>query len=391
MHDPRNLRILHIITRLDLGGSAENTLLTAIGMAAKGYKTDIVCGNSDNPPSANEIEAANAGVAITRIRHLVRNPSPVHDAVALALLYRCIRKHRYHLVHTHTSKAGVLGRLASWLARVPCIVHTPHGHIFYGYFSGIITRVFVYLERAAGWFTDAQITLTRREKQDYISKKIGRAERIYPVYSGIVLDPFLNPTRTRGEMRAELGLDERFFVAGTVARLVPVKNHSLIVSAASRLKDTCKDIRFVFVGDGELRDSLQSFAVAEGIADRFLFTGWRNNIPEILRAFDIFIMCSKNEGMGRAFVEAQAAGVPVIGTRVGGVEEVIDEGRTGYLIDPGDADGLAEKIELLYRHKSHARALSEACKAWVHPKFSADLMVDEIDKVYRKVLEEKGL
>jgi glycosyltransferase involved in cell wall biosynthesis len=190
-------------------------------------------------------------------------------------------------------------------------------------------------------------------------------------------------------MRKELGLNESHFVAGTVARLDPIKNHHLIVDAALRLKNDFRDIRFIFVGDGELRDELAACIEEHGLTDRFIFTGWRNDIPDLLAAFDIFIMCSKNEGMGRAFVEAQAAGVPVIGTRVGGIAEVLDEGRTGYLVDPDNAHELADKIEVLYRMKTHRKALSDACRKWVDPKFSAARMVDEIESVYRRAMGEK--
>jgi glycosyltransferase involved in cell wall biosynthesis len=247
----------------------------------------------------------------------------------------------------------------------------------------------VYLERFTGSFTDALITLTQAEKRDYLLRNIGTPARIFPIYSGIDLDPFMHPHQTRLEMRKILGLSDSHFVAGTIARLDPIKNHDLIVSAALRLKNDFRDIRFVFVGDGELRGELETRVEEHGMKDRFIFTGWRNDIPDLLAAFDIFIMCSKNEGMGRAFVEAQAAGVPVIGTRVGGVAEVLDEGRTGYLVDPDNADELAEKIEILYRRKSHRNALSEACRKWVDPKFSAALMVDEIESVYRRTMGEK--
>jgi glycosyltransferase involved in cell wall biosynthesis len=172
---------------------------------------------------------------------------------------------------------------------------------------------------------------------------------------------------------------------------VPVKNHNLIVDAALQLKNDFRDIRFVFVGDGELRGDLEARIDEHGLTDRFIFTGWRNDIPDLLAAFDIFIMCSKNEGMGRAFVEAQAAGVPVIGTSVGGIAEVLDEGRTGYLVDPDNAHELAEKIEILYRRKSHRAALSDACRKWVDPKFSAARMVDEIESVYRRAIGDKKL
>lgn len=384
-----SIKILHIITRLDLGGSAENTLLTAIGLAQRGYHVDILAGYSDNPPSDSEKKAAQYGVSIMRMKQMKRNPSIVGDAVTLFLLYSCIRANRYDLVHTHTSKAGILGRIAAKLANTRCIVHTPHGHIFYGYFSRALTDVFVHLERFVSMFTDAQITLTNQEKLDYLQKNIGSADRLFPIYSGIHLGTFLNPKITKQEARANLRLGNSCFVAGTVARYVPVKNHHLIISAASRLKDRAKDMHFVFAGDGELHDELLAHVKDCGMRDRFHFIGWRNDIPDVLAAFDIFIMCSKNEGMGRAFVEAQAAGLPVIGTRVGGVAEVLDEGRTGYLVEPDDADGLADKIELLYSQKSHREALSEACRKWVCPKFSVEVMVDEIEKVYRKVLREK--
>jgi glycosyltransferase involved in cell wall biosynthesis len=384
----RSFKTLHIITRLDSGGSAENTLLTAIGMSRKGHKTDIVSGYSDIPASLNEKLATVYGVTITRIKQLVRSPSLVNDVTALCKLFLIIRTGKYDVVHTHTSKAGILGRAAAKLANTKCIIHTPHGHIFYGYFSAKVTLVFVYLERFVSLFTDAQITLTNREKQDYLARNIGAPEKFFPLFSGIDLTPFLHPKRTRLEMRKELGLDESCFVAGTVARLDPIKNHHLIISAAENLKNL-KNCKFVFVGDGELHTDLLTRIIKLGMENLFLFTGWRNDISDLLNAFDIFIMCSKNEGMGRAFVEAQAAGLPVIGSRVGGVAEVLDEGRTGYLVEPDDAFELANKIEMLYRQKSHRNALSDACRKWVCPKFSADVMVDEIEKLYNKVLKEK--
>jgi glycosyltransferase involved in cell wall biosynthesis len=387
---PARATVLHIITRLDLGGSAENTLLTALGIIARGYRTTIICGYSDNPPSVNEQKAAAAGVGILRIRHLVRNISPWHDLCAILWLVVYLKRNRCDLVHTHTSKAGVVGRVAACIAGVGPVVHTPHGHIFYGYFSRMITGVFVYVERVLMRFTDIQITLTQKEKNDYLQKGIGPAHRHVPVYSGIELGPFLSRTPDCVAARAGLGLDIAHVVAGTVARLVPVKNHSYIVEAAALCKDRTPGLRFVFVGDGELREDLQGRIDGHGMTGRFVLTGWRNDIAGLMDAFDVFVMCSKNEGMGRAFVEAQASGVPVVGTRVGGIAEVLDEGRTGFLVGLGDPEELAGIFVRLYEDKNLRDELARNCRPWVVPRFSAEAMVDKIEDIYAGLLRPRA-
>jgi glycosyltransferase involved in cell wall biosynthesis len=382
------IKICHIITRLDLGGSAENTLLTVIGLHSRGYVVDIVCGRSDNPPSPRETEALALGVRIIRINELVRPIAPVSDALALIRLIRLMRENRYDLLHTHTSKAGIVGRIAGAMAGVPVIVHTPHGHIFYGYFSSLLTVIFTCLERIVTRKTHALITLTNKEKQDYLARNIGAPGRIHPILSGIDLAPYLAPKPKRDEFRASIGLSSSDFVAGTVARLVPVKNHDGIVSAAAQIIRRCPDLRFVFIGDGELRVPLESRIRSLGLENRFVFLGWRNDISECLAAFDLFVMCSHNEGMGRAFIEAQASGVPVIGSRVGGVEEAVAEGKTGFLVDPEKPEELAGVLERLYTDRPQLARMSAACRAHVDPAFGKEVMVDKIDVLYRSLMGE---
>jgi glycosyltransferase involved in cell wall biosynthesis len=382
------IKICHIITRLDLGGSAENTLLTAIGLHSRGYTVDIVCGRSDNPPSPRETEALALGVRIIRINELVRPIAPVSDALALIRLIRLMRENRYDLLHTHTSKAGIVGRIAGAMAGVPVIVHTPHGHIFYGYFSSLLTVIFTFLERIVTRKTHALITLTNKEKQDYLVRNIGSPDRIHPILSGIDLAPYLAPKPGRDEFRASIGLTPSDFVAGTVARLVPVKNHDGIVSAAAQIIRRCPDLRFVFIGDGELRVPLESRIRSLGLENRFVFLGWRNDISECLAAFDLFVMCSHNEGMGRAFIEAQASGVPVIGSRVGGVEEAVAERKTGFLVDPEKSEELAGVLERLYTDRPQLARMSAACRAHVDPAFGKEVMVDKIDVLYRSLMGE---
>jgi glycosyltransferase involved in cell wall biosynthesis len=386
---PRIFRVLHVITRLDSGGSAENTLLTSLGHDTALFHAEILCGFSDIPPSVNEKKALDAGIRIVRLRRLVRHISPLDDLIAFCQVYRHIRNGRFDLVHTHTSKAGIIGRFAAKAAGVRRIVHTPHGHIFYGYFPAALTRAFVLLEWAAMNVTDIQITLTAMEKNDYVKRGIAPAAKMVPIHSGIEPGPLQAPRAGRDEVRRSLGLESSDFVAGTVARLDPVKNHRLIIDAAPQVVRRIPRIRFVFVGDGELLEGHRERVRGLGLERHFVFTGWRTDVSELLYAFDIFIMCSKNEGQGRAFIEAQAAGVPVIGSRVGGIPEAIDEGRTGFLVGPDDPGGLAEKITALYEMRDRHEETARACRQWVFPRFSAKTMTEKIDSLYLDLLRRK--
>jgi glycosyltransferase involved in cell wall biosynthesis len=236
-------------------------------------------------------------------------------------------------------------------------------------------------------FTDAMITLTQREKRDYLDRRIGSDAVVHPIHSGLELAPYLSAGARREAVRRELGLNDDDFVVGTVARLVPIKNHSLIVQSASRLAPVLPCLRFVFVGDGSLREELEERVRRLGLHHLFRFTGWRTDTADLLSAFDVFAMVSRNEGMGRAFVEAQAAGLPVIGSRVGGVPEVVRENVTGYLVEPDNPAELAECIQMLYTRRASPARTAECCREWVNPRFSAQSMVESIDRLYRSLLE----
>jgi len=375
-------RLCHVITRLDPGGSADSTLQIVAGLHDRGYSVDLVCGAGGLLPEAFTAEFARKQIPITRIVRLVRPIRPLDDLAALIGLYRHFRRGKYDLVHTHTSKAGILGRIAARLAGVPRVVHMPHGHIFYGYFSAPVTAFFVFLERLVMPFTHALLSLTEKEKAEYLERRIGPAAKIHPVFSGVDLAPYLSGHRSRAEMRRELGLGDADFVIGTVARLVPIKNHMLLVRAAAKICPHIPEMRFVFVGDGELRELIESEIAHLGLSNRFTITSWRSDIPDLLSAFDIFAMTSKNEGLGRAFIEAQATGIPVIGPRIGGVPEVMADGRTGYLFAPEDEDDLADKIMRLYHAKDRLPDMARECRQWVDPRFSLQVMLDKVNAIY---------
>ena len=201
---------------------------------------------------------------------------------------------------------------------------------------------------------------------------------------------YLNPKCTKNEIRNKLGFNGNHFICATVARLTPVKNHDIIIDSALFLKEYEKMFRFLFIGDGELNRQLKNRVKTLGLNSMFTFLGHRKDVYEILHGCDCFVLCSKNEGMGRAFIEAQAAGLPVIGSFVCGIPEVVIEGRTGYLVDPNNAKALAEKIVLLYNKKDELNEISNACCNWVNPRFSISVMIEKIESVYDYIVKEKN-
>lgn len=384
----KSLSVLHVITRLDLGGSADNTLLTAIGMAHHGHRATIVCGNSDNPPSLNEQTARSLGISIIRVSELVRPLNPVADIRAALRIRGIIRRGSFDIVHTHTSKGGIVGRTAAVLAGVRTIVHTSHGHIFEGYFPALVVSVLTAFERLAALITKAHIALTEKEKCDYLERRIGKTATFYTVFSGIVLEPYLEAGSERKRLRREFGLEKRHFVYCTVARFVPVKNHRQILGAAKVLVKKLPGARFLWIGDGELRGKLEADVERMGLKENIIFAGWRSDIADILSASDAFVMTSRNEGMGRAFVEAQAAGLPVVGTRVGGIPETMIEGTTGRLVALDDCAGLADALYATYVCAAGNPSIPKACREWVNPRFSVERMVESLEGIYAKLLGE---
>ncbi len=376
------MRILHIITRLDRGGSATNTLLTVAGLPAAFGQRLIYGRTVEYPHLARRLEQQ---VEMAELPELVRSPSPLKDLVAFVKIYRLLRKGRFDLVHTHTSKAGILGRIAARLAGVPHIVHTPHGQAFNGYVGKGMIRLFVLLERRVATFTDRIIGLTDQEIRDNLERGIGEPEQFVNIPSGIDLKPFEASQRAAGEVKASLGLLPSARLIGSVGRLDQVKGHTYLLDAFTMLAPRFPDLHLVLVGDGELRVDLQSRAAEAGLADRVHFLGWREDIPALLHAFDLFVFPSLSEGMGRALVEAMAAGLPIVASNVCGIPEVLAQGEAGYLVEPASAASLATGIERLLLDPSQRRRLAKAARERARA-YSIETMLHRIEAVYQSVL-----
>ena len=378
------MRILHLITRLDRGGSATNTLLTVGGLPSPFGQSLIYGRTVEFPQLARELQRK---VEMAEVPQLVRSPSPIKDLVAFLKIYGLLRRQRFDLVHTHTSKAGILGRVAARLAGVPHIVHTPHGQAFNGYAGKVLTGLFVLLERWAATFTDRIIGLTDQEIRDNLERRIGEPHQFVNIPSGIDLKWFESSGREAAEVKASLGLLPSARLIGSVGRLEPIKGHEYLLDAFATLAPRFPDIHLALVGDGELLPELRSRAENAGLTERVLFLGWREDVPSLLQAFDLFVFPSLSEGMGRALVEAMAAGLPVVATRV--CSEVLAEGEAGYLVEPASAASLAAGIEtLLLDPELHSR-LVKAGRDRAR-NYSVEAMLQKIGDVYQDVLGNKN-
>ena len=393
------IKAVHIITRLDKGGSAENTLLTVKGLDKTTYDVLLIRGPSGESKMSDEEsravaegvrEAEAMGVRVLTVSSLIRKPSPFHDLKALFSLIGILRRERPHVVHTHTSKAGILGRWAAVCAQVPVIVHTPHGHVFWGYFGRLKTGFFILLERLTALITDRLIMLTEGEKGDHLHCRIAPATKLSVVHSGIDLASFSPLSIEAPALRQSLGIPRGNHVVGTMGRLTPIKGHRYLIEAAGHIVTSRPDTTFVFAGDGELADELAHMASLSGIERNVCFLGWRSDVTAVLSTFDVFVLPSLNEGMGRVLVEAMALRKPIVASDVGGIPDLVVDGENGYLVPAGDAKALAAQITKLIDSPGKRETMGTAGKRYA-AGYSLAIMITKIDRIYRELLHEKAI
>ncbi|MCP4642753.1 MAG: glycosyltransferase family 4 protein [bacterium] len=385
----RRIRVAHIITRLCAGGAQENTFHTVRLANHERFEVDLVSGPTLGHEGSIEDRVRAADIDIIREPHLVRDVAPFRDLKAYGNLIRFLREGHYDIVHTHTSKAGYIGRMAAARADVPIVVHTPHGHIFHGYFTRLVTGVFNAMERQAARRTDAFIALTERGIDEHLSHGIGRRDQWRAIFSGIDVSPYDDALRRRAETRAELGVGDDEILVGGVGRLEPVKGFAYFVQAAARIAEAVPHARFVLAGDGALATELR--AQADPLGDRLRFLGFRTDIAELMAAMDIFILPSLNEGMGRVLLECGAAGTPAVATAVGGVPDTLDDGSTGLLVPARDPDAIADAAIALAGDPTRREEMGRNARAKVIPDYGLERMVERIEALYEHLIKEKSL
>ena len=388
------IRVVRVITRLNIGGpSIQATRLTA-ALERHGYSTTLVHGRLGEG-EGDMSYLIEPGARAIYLDTLCRPLSPLNDLRALWRLLREMQRARPMIVHTHMAKAGMLGRVAAAIynatrGRHPRarVVHTYHGHVLEGYFSPLMTRVFISLERILAGLSDAIVAISPAiEQQLRDGFRIGRASQYRVVPLGFDLSAFAGvDDDARIRARQELNLPADADVVSTVGRLTAIKQHRLFLDAVAIAARSRPRLVALLAGDGELRADLERHAERLGIADRVRFLGWRRDLAAIYAATDVFLLTSRNEGTPVALIEAMASGVPGVSTDVGGVKDVIVSDDTGARVHDGDAAGLAAAVVRYAADRDLARAAGGRARAFVLQRYSLDRLISDIDMLYRDLL-----
>lgn len=394
----RVLKIAHIITRLILGGAQENTLITCRELTARGHDVTLITGPALGPEGELFEQAQRSGYKVIVVDSLRRQINPFHDIPAYNSMKRILRDIAPDIVHTHSAKAGILGRFAAHRLKgtygsphIPAIVHGVHGLSFHKYQSSLLNRMYISIERAAAKKTDFFICVADAMTRQSLDAGIGTQDRYVTAYSAIDEDDFLTaiPSDEIAAFRTKYNIPADAVVLVTIARLFHLKGHDFIVDSARRLAPEHANCLWLFVGDGILAGNIRQRIASYGLADRFRFTGLLppSEIPLAIQASDILVHCSLREGLARTLPQAMLCGKPVISFDLDGAPEVVGA-STGRLVAPGDIDGLVAACAELIGDKALRDTLGRQGRELVHEKFSPKAMVDTIEAVYMRLAQK---
>ncbi|HNW45356.1 MAG TPA: glycosyltransferase [Elusimicrobiales bacterium] len=377
------IKVLHIITRLDFGGAQANTLYTVAHLDRSKFDVSLLAG----PGGILEEKAAPG--TLTHAAALGRAINPLSDLAALFGLYRFIRRAAPDVVHTHSSKAGILGRLAAAAARVPVVVHTFHGFGFHPGQNFLKRGFFILLEKICALFSDALVFVSKDNMKTAAAAGIGSPAGYRLIRSGVKLGRYPAPV-ARAEKLAQLGIDPGSLVITAIANAKPQKNPGDFLEAAARLLPSRPRARFVFVGGGEALEALRSGAAGRGLAKTCLFPGWREDSAEILAASDIFALTSLWEGLPRSLVEALRTGLPAVCYRADGVTDILADGINGFSVEKNDLDGFCAALARVMDDAQLRARLAAGAAATDLAEFDIDHMVRQQEELYLGLLARKG-
>src|SRR4051812_39912677 len=378
-----------------MGGPALHVAYLTEGLAKRGYDTTLVAGTVSPGEQSMSYVAEGLGVQVVTIPHLHREISPVQDLLATIRLSKMMRADRPTILHTHTAKAGAVGRAAALLAgraRPPIVVHTFHGHVLRGYFGRPLTFVFRMLEKLLAHVTDALVAVSPEVRDELVALGVAPVEKFHVIRLGIELETRV-PERAeaRAETRRVMGVRHDRFLVGWTGRMTGVKRTDVVLRGFALLRRRGVHATLCMVGDGPDRLRIEELASELGIVRDCLFTGYQEDVGPFFAAFDVFVLPSANEGTPVTAIEALASGCPVVATRVGGVPDVVQDGEDGILIDPGSPEQLADALVRLAGDPELRARMGESGRRRTLPRYAVSRLIDDMDSLYRELLARKGI
>jgi glycosyltransferase involved in cell wall biosynthesis len=391
----RSIRVLRVIARLNVGGPALHVSYLTQGLEARGYRTTLAAGQVGPGEESMAFVARARGVEVLEIPQLGRELNPVLDPIAVRRIAGLIRELRPHILHTHTAKAGALGRvaaLAARSARPPIVVHTYHGHVLTGYFDPVRQAAYRTIERRLARMTTRLVAVSPEVRDDLLALGVGRPEQFTVIRLGIDLDErSAGSAADRTRLRSRLELPEEAFVVGWIGRMTAIKRLPDVLASFAELRRRGVEARLCLVGDGPDRAEAERLASGLGIAGDALFLGYQADIAPYYALFDVLLLPSGNEGTPVVAIESLAAAKPVVATRVGGVPDVVEDAADGFLAPVGDVKGLADGLERLARDPQLRAQMGRRGRERTLPRYRVERLIDDVDSLYRELLAEKGI
>jgi glycosyltransferase involved in cell wall biosynthesis len=383
---------LRVIARLNMGGPAIHVTNLAAGLETRGYHTTLVAGSLAWGEDSMAFLAERLGVSVVSVPEIQREISVLHDLRSVRRIASLIREERPHILHTHTAKAGAIARAAALMAgdaRPPVVLHTFHGHVLKGYFKPGRTAVFREVERSLARGSDVLVAVSPEVRDDLVELGVAPREKFAVIRLGIPLAERLADSTADRDYRTLYGITPDAFVVGWVGRMTGVKATGAVLEIVHATRELGVDAVVCMVGDGPDRDRLEQLARDLGIARSCFFAGYQSEIAGYYRLFDAFVLPSVNEGTPVSAIESLASGTPVVANRVGGVPDVVRDGVDGFLVEAGDVDGAAARLAELAADPTLRRRLGESGRRRVLERYSVARLVDDVDRLYRAVLESK--
>ncbi len=384
------MHILHIITRLILGGAQENTVMSCAAQVAAGHRVDLVYGPIYGPEGSLLEDARKSGASLIELASLRRAVMPLDDVNCYRQLRRLIDEINPDVVHTHSSKAGILGRAAAWNQRVPAVIHTIHGLPFHDRQPRLVHHGYVAIERWAARRCHRLIGVTQAMCDAFIANRIGRPEQFTVVPSGMDTSLFETATITPQEIRRELGIVPQAPVVGIIARLDKLKGQDDLLDILPDLTARLTGVRLLIVGGGWHEKALKDRVTSQGLGDRVIFTGLvtPQRVGQMFRAIDVQVLPSYQEGQPRTMIQALLSGCAIVGYDAGGIPEVCIDGKTGRLAPVGDRKALAEAIVWMFEHPAQRQAMIDEGRRYAHERFDHRYMLRRLEEIYAQTLAE---